>query len=176
MSGSATVATMEVLRDFGFQPGHNPLFPDGLVYHFENFDLEAANMVNQYAQKKVGFSGFLERTARVMYAPIEFWIPTHVISSEQCAALIAYYLHVPILNPPWWLVEGRKRKDLLPWMIDGAARKAAYDAESKCFVQRDWLRLAVKNLSVQIESASDDMPVTFQFGDNIFQSGVVGIS
>src|ERR1700722_16816430 len=109
MSESATVATMELLREFGFEPGHNPRLSDSLVYHFKNFDLEANLSRNQYAQERVFFGGLLERTGRDMYAPIEFNISTHVMSSEQCAALIAYYLHVPILNPPQWLIEGRER-------------------------------------------------------------------
>jgi hypothetical protein len=159
---------MGALRHFGFRPNGNPLFDECLVYEFENFDLEAAACSNEYAQERVFFSGLIERTERVMYAPIEFNIPTDVMCVWQCAALLSYYLRsYPIPNPPWWLVEGRQRQDLLPWAIESAARQAAYDALPKCFVQRDWLRLALKTLSIQIASMPDDMPVEFEFKDGV---------
>jgi hypothetical protein len=167
MNQSATVATMDVLREFGFQPNHNPLFEESLIFQFVNFDLKADLAVNKYSQQCVLFTGFLERTARVIYAPIEFYLPTTVISCEQCAAMIAYYLDVPVATPAPWLIMGRERRDVLPWMIEGATRQAAYDASPKCFVRREWLRLALQTLSVHIASLPDEMPVVFEFREDV---------
>jgi hypothetical protein len=100
------IPTMEALRQLGFKASGNPYFQDGLIFEFSNFDLGAAPTLKDYVLECVMFSGFCDsKTSRVMYAPIEFYLPKSVISVEQCAAMIAYYLHVPVDAPPWWLIE-----------------------------------------------------------------------
>jgi hypothetical protein len=159
---------MGVLRHFGFRPNDNPLFSASLIYRFDNFDLEAALTVNKYSQERIFFSGLLNSTTRILYEPIEFFIVPDVMCVWQCAALLAYYLRdYPIPNPPWWLDDGRHRRDLLPWAIADADRRAAHDALQKCFIERAWLRLALKSLLVQIAAIPDDVPVVFEFKDAV---------
>jgi hypothetical protein len=119
------------------------------------------------------FSGFCDsKSSRVIYAPIEFYVTKSVISVAQCAALIAYYLHVPVDNPPLWLTEGKQRNDLLPWTIkwarEATARKVIYDASPKCFVKKEWLRLALKALAKNLENRPDATVVRFGFADDVF--------
>jgi hypothetical protein len=166
------IPTLEALRQLGFKALGNPHFADGLMFRFANFDLEAAPTLKDYVLECVGFSGFFDsRTSRVIYAPIEFYVPKSVISVEQCAAMIAYYLHVPVDDPPRWLTEGKQRGDLLPWRIEwarkDAARKAIYDASPKCFVKREWLKMALKSLHNSLERKPDATVVQFHFAGNI---------
>lgn len=168
-----TIPTMEALRQLGFEPSGNPYSREGLIFRFSNFDLEAAPTLKDYVLECVMFSGFCDfKTSRRMYAPIEFYVPKFVISVEQCAAMIAYFLHVPVDDPPRWLTEGKQLGDLLPWRIQWArkeaARKAAYDASPKCFVEREWFKMALKSLAKSLENKPDDAAVRFDFADNIF--------
>jgi hypothetical protein len=99
------------------------------------------------------------------------FVPKSVIV-EQCAAMIAYYLHVPVNDPPRWPIEGKQQGDLLPWRIEwerkGAARKAIYNASPKCFVERKSLKMALKSLARSLESNPDATAVHFDFSDNVF--------
>jgi hypothetical protein len=46
-------------------------------------------------------------------------------------------------------------------------RQAAYDALPKCFVKRDWLRLALKQLAPEIAAKPDDALIWFKYAAGI---------
>ena len=152
---------MDALQHLGFIPSRSPYNGGGLAYEFRGCELEA---FPPDFTRRVAFVGSLEGTGRTTHVPLEFYFPEQLISIEQCAALLSYYLRrCPIQNPPSFLVEGRLCEDLLPWKIDAALRKAAYDALPKCFVQRKWLRLALNELITVITSKSDDTLIWLEF-------------
>jgi hypothetical protein len=165
MSGSLSVETVKVLECLGFAPSRSPYNRDGLVLHFGNCELEA---FQPDFSGRVAFIGSIDGTGRTIYPPLEFYLPARVISVQQCAALLSYYLrHYPIQESPMWLAEGRLKEDLLPWNIDAARRKAAYDALPKCFVRCEWLRLALKQLEATIASKSDEARIWLRYADGI---------
>jgi hypothetical protein len=69
-------------------------------------------------------------------------------------------------------LKGKQQGDLLPWRIDSARkeaeRKAIYDASPKCFVEREWLKMALKSQAKSLESKPDATAVHFDFADNAF--------
>jgi len=167
MNDEAALETMVVLREFGFVPKSYP--PDGgLMYCFANCDLVAYDE----STWKIDFVGSIEGTRRVIHPPIEFHFSRFVISKQQCAALLCYYLrHYPIQQPPLWLIEGQQWQDLLPWKLKAAQDQAAFDALPKCRVGRDWMKLALKELAARIGAASYDGTVVFDFANGVLSIG-----
>lgn len=162
MKKSIILATMDVLRDFGFEPNRGPDygFDESLVFDFGNFKLDADLGLNRHFRKVVFFSGNWS-TGREM-GLIEFELPCKVESRELCAALIAYRIGDAPAEAGW-LSEGRQNQDLLPWKIE----LAAYNARPHCTVQRDWLRLALRTLASQLASMGDEAPVLLDFKDRV---------
>lgn len=66
-------------------------------------------------------------------------------------------------RPITWLTEGRQNFHLLPWERD----RIAYENRPHCLVQREWARVALRNLSEEIAISDDEAPVTFQFDGEI---------
>ena len=100
------------------------------MFQFGNCEIEA---FNPEFSGRIAFIGSIENTGRTIYPPLEFYLPARVISVQQCAVLLSYYLrHYVIQSSPLWLVEAQQNQDLLPWRIDAAHREAIYDAFPKC--------------------------------------------
>ena len=183
MSDPKLLATMDLLRDFGFR--NDPAaFGDSLVIDFGNFELHAyceSGSIND----TVLFTGGLVtqwpngRISKMAW--VEFEIPSQIESREQCAAWIAYHLDksagrggfVPTRESGWF-IEGQQNKDLLPWRVKQAASRAAYDARPRCTVGREWLRLALKSLAEQVASAGDEAPVILGFEDGVLSIWCAG--
>ena len=66
-------------------------------------------------------------------------------------------------RPITWLTEGHQNFYLLPWERE----RVAYENRPYCYVQREWARVALRNLSEQIVISDDEVPVTFQFDGEI---------
>ena len=166
-----TIATVDALQTFGFVMVAEPKFgfETQLVYDLAGTKLHADICLDKYERPNLYFSGIWD-TGRTL-GMTEFTMPCRLASHEQCAALLAYHLgdysHTAGDPEPEWLVTGRQRRDLLPWTIDAAARHATYDALPKCFVERNWLRMALKTLAAHISEKGDATPVTFGFMDDI---------
>ena len=166
MTQTSPIRTIAALESLGFVPKPSaPFGRDFLYFHFGNFELE---MLGEDFSGRLCFGGLVPGDGRTLYAPIEFHLLKEVVSIEQCALLIAYYLRdYPIARLPAWLIEGRRDRHLLPWNLDAARRQAAYDALPKCFVRRDWLRLGLTSLSAMIAAKPDDTVVRFAFANDV---------
>ncbi len=177
MNPPAPVATMDVLRDFGFKPndGLDYGFDESLVFDFATFRLAANLGLTRSYQHMVMLSGNL-CTPRTI-AMIEFEMPPQVESPEQCGALLAYYLRdygIRFDREAWWLDEGKQRQDLLPWRRQwaedearNAAREVRFAARRKRITGRDWLRLALKTLADRLASINDNASIFIGFRDSL---------
>jgi hypothetical protein len=181
MTNQDTLTAAGYLREFGFKSDPRVISDHGLgmSYDFGDFKLSAGFVRGNYFQDVVLFTGFIQ-TPRTL-AHVEFEISCHELSSELCAAYIAYHLDkivsgstfVPEKESPW-LVTGRANKHLLPWekqwqvereMAEIQAR--IYRARPHCTVERKWLRLALNSLADYLTLAADDEPVKFDFHGSV---------
>lgn len=166
MNETGIIYTWDVLRDLGFQLDGKVISDggSGLSFDFGNFKLSASLFINRWFVEIVLFTGIL-RTQRTL-AEVSFEMPREVESRELCAAWIIYYLDragekgvfVPTKEVPW-LADGRQYKHLLPW----ERKREAYNARPRCTIQREWMKLALKNLSEILSGVTDDEPVFFYF-------------
>jgi len=171
MNNEATIATWDLLQDFGFRPD------DGVVaevrprlsFDFGNFKLSASCVTNPRFVEVVLFTGVL--ATRDSLAEVIFELPRRVRSRNQCAAWIVWNLDQDsegrVFKPARhvrWIQEGRQNQKLLPWV----AEMAAYRSRPQCTVQRDWLRLALKKLEEHLSSLPDDGVVAFSFDGSVF--------
>jgi hypothetical protein len=104
-------------------------------------------------------------------AQIHFELPRRVESLNQCAAWIVWSLDQQwdgrMFRPARaaaWIEEARRNRRLLPWVMS----QAEYDTRPQCTIQRDWLRLALKNLREQLGSLPDSAIVVFSFDGAVF--------
>jgi hypothetical protein len=168
----ATIATWNLLRSLGFQPDPGLDYSDirpGLSLDFGNFKLSAVAVTSPYSGEIVSFSGVLATPGAL--AQLQFELPRRVESLKQCAAWIVWNLDQQsdrrLFSPArhvGWIEEGRQNRRLLPWVMS----QAEFDARPQCTVQRDWLRLALKNLREQLASLPEDATVDFGFDGAIF--------
>lgn len=167
---TATIAVWDVLQEFGFAPDSaviSDLVP-GLSFDFGNFTLSASAVMGKLFRPVVLFTGVLA-TPRTL-AEVCFELPRMVASREQLAAFLAYYLDKAadrdVFQPArnvGWLMMGHQHRHLLPWEVD----MATYHARPHCSVQRDWLRLALKNLAELVAKADDAAEVEFGFDGSV---------
>lgn len=156
--------------EFGFAPDTSVMSDvrPGLSYDFGNFKLTASVAMGQYFQPIVLCTGVL--ASQRSLTQVCFELPRLVASREQLAAMLVYYLDNAargnLFHPMKhvaWLDEGRANRDLLPWELD----KAAYETRPRCMVRRDWLRLALKNLSMIFADTDDTATVEFTFDGTV---------
>ena len=162
--------TWDLLTEFGFTPDPEVMsdIRPGLSFDFGNFKLSASAVTCRHYQPVVFFTGVL--ASKRTLAEIAFEMPRIVTCREEATAIIAYHLDKACsgrvfqpARPAEWLVIGREHRHLLPWEQE----KAAYDARPHCIVERDWLRLALKNLAALIEKADDTTEVVFAFDGSV---------
>lgn len=170
MSEAASIATWDLLQDFGFEPDDR-VFSDvmpGRSLDFGNFKLSAGCVMSMSFRNVVLFTGVLV-TPRTQ-SQVCFEMPRQVKSREQCAAWIVWHLD---RASGWrgfrperdvsWVAEGRLHQNLLPWV----AELAAYEARPKCMVQRDWLRVALRALKEILALAETEAAVVFDFDGTV---------
>jgi hypothetical protein len=168
----ATIPTWNLLPALGFQPDDTIVFSDirpGLSLDFGNFKLSAAALVSPYSSEIISFSGI--QATRDRLGEIEFELPRRVPSLKECAAWIVWSLDQQWENRVFrparatqWIEEARRDRRLLPWVMS----QAEFDARPQCTVQRDWLRLARKNLREHLGSLPDNAIVVFSFDGAVF--------
>lgn len=170
MTNTATTDTWDVLKEFGFAPDAAVISDamPGLSFDFGNFKLSASAVMGKWFNPIMLFTGVLATPRRM--AEVSFELPRMVDSRAQLAAFLAYYLDKAAggngfqsMRHVDWISEGREHKSLLPWEKD----MAAYNARPHCLVQRDWLRLALKNLANLIAEADDLITVEFSFDGSV---------
>jgi hypothetical protein len=150
--------TWEFLRGLGFMP--DPLSSEGLVYDFGNCHLSA------YCAMFQPVVHFLVTTNSGWF---EFDIPWDITSREECAARIAWILDggrgedFRPRGSAAWLELGRLHKHELPWVVE----LAEYEASPRCWVSREWLRMALKTLAGHLGLVDDGAPVKFEFDGKV---------
>ena len=163
---TTTTPTWDVLKELGFTPDSEVISDvmPGLGFDFGNFRLSASAVMGKWFNPVVLFTGRLA-TPRTL-SEVCFELPRMVASREQLAAFLVHYLDeavdgdvfLPLRNVDW-VAMGREHRHLLPWELD----MAAYNARPHCGVQREWLRLALKNLANLVAGADDAAEVEFGF-------------
>jgi len=174
-----SVSTWDLLKTIGFGEDHSVISdpPGGLSIDFGNFKMSASFVLNRWFREAVLLSGIMS-TSRTI-AEVECEMPREVESWEQGVAWVTWCLdnHAnggifkPAL-PIAWLTEGRQNRHLLPWERERAAwerERAAYAARPHCQVQRDWARVALRNLSEIVATLDDEAPVIFQFDGEVLR-------
>ena len=161
------------LLSFGFQPTDSSFSDngEGFRFDFSNFELEASFVSGSYFQEVILFFGVLS-TPRTI-SKVHFELPRKGMSRERLAAFIAYYLDRAADNQLFipakesqWLDQGRQNKHLLPWEIERVQKEKeleAYNARTRCTVEREWMKLALRSLAEILASSSDDQEVLFCF-------------
>jgi len=177
MNEADSIATWEVLHDFGFQPDAEVISTPmpGRSFDFGNFKLSASNTFGRWMNEVVRFGGVLS-TPRSL-AEVGFEMPRQIESHEQCAAWIVWHLDkcsgpegfIPD-NPTPWLALGRANKDLLPWERERILRELKterYRARPHCSASRKWLRLALNTMAEHLEKMEDEDLVRVGFKDGV---------
>ncbi|QBM29765.1 hypothetical protein [Hydrogenophaga pseudoflava] len=166
-----TISTWLALESFGFQPDKSVFPNDGSAMSIDlgSFKLSAARMPNLMLVDVVAFTG-LYRSPRTI-ASIEFDMPTTVSSIEQGAAWIAWHLQKQLpsretafsLKQAAFVLLGLKHLDTLPWV----QRAASYERRPRCWVERSWMRQALRQLCKNLEGAVAEDMVTIAFDSRI---------
>lgn len=170
ISKRSPVATGSLLRALGFRKDPEVLSdePPGLSFNFGNFKLEAGQLMNRWLRPVITVGGVMttDRTISLVH----FEMPLDVESFEQGVALVTYCLdrHSPggAFKPAStvsWLDEGRRYRHLLPWEKEASA----YAVRPHCYVEREWARLALRDLSEILKGTNEDSPVIFQFDGEV---------
>jgi hypothetical protein len=163
------VSTWEVLLALGFVEDQTVISDrtPGLRFDFGNCKLSAGQCLSRRFVPVVYLSGVIadERSIREVAGEL----PLQFESAELALAWLVYGLDggasagfTPTIAPPW-LAEGRQLRHLLP----RERYRAAYDARPHCYVQRNWVRLALKTLAEQLANVDDDTAVTIQFDGSV---------
>lgn len=172
----AAISTWSALQTFGFRPDEGVFPNDGSALSIDlgGFKLSAARMPNLMLVDVVAFTG-LYRSPRTI-AAIEFEMPITVASVEQGAAWIAWHLRNQLpardkalyLEPASFVALGLKHLDTLPWV----QRAASYQMRPRCSVERSWMRQALRQLDIHLDSAQAEDIITIAFdGRVLFLSG-----
>lgn len=103
-------------------------------------------------------------------ASIEIQLPLRVASIEQCAAFIVWGIDnqtggdfVPLI-PTDWVELGRNNFDTLPWIKE----QKLYEARPRCAVERDWLKVALRDLRSLLPTLTESDSLSFNFQNEIF--------
>lgn len=162
--------TTEALKKLGFKPDGSVIADggEGLSYNFGNLILSASRLVNLYFAEIIFVRGNCY-DGRIS-AEIQIQLPLRVASIEQCAAFLAWEIDNQIgedfvpLTPTEWLNDGRNNFDSLPWMKE----QKLYAARPQCTVNRDWLKLALRDLRLLLPQLKADDLLSFTFQNEIF--------
>lgn len=162
--------TIEALKQLGFVPSD-----DGgkYLYDFGNFEISAYESMNRQFVSVIYVAG-VYYNGRVL-CDVEMQLPLNVASTEQTAAFIVSGIERQIdknFTPDIktdWLEIGRNNYDLLPWVMAEKRRVEEgkiYAQRPKCLVEREWLKLAIRELNSVVDqlNAKDLISITFQNG------------
>lgn len=176
MNDAETIITWDLLQSLGFcDKGDYFGVTPALSLDFGNFKLLAGRSVSKGFAEVVAFSGALKIPRTI--GEVFFEMPLQVKSREQGVAWIVWNLdqasNGKIFHPTRnidWVAEGRQHRYLLPWEVD----MAAYNARPHCDVQRDWMRLALKNLAKLLVNTDDASAVEFSFDGSVLMIRCLG--
>lgn len=163
--------TWNVLRSLGFKEDEGVISdpPGGLSCHINGFKLSASVCTNGSFYPIILFTGVYATGPTL--AEVHFEMPREVESHEQAAAWLAWSLDQQIGRGfgttcaiPW-LEIGRRNFDLLPW----ERSRVAYELRPHCYVDRDWMRLALRKLRVALTMSPPKGMVHFGFDGEILK-------
>lgn len=164
--------TIESLKQLGFTKDSDDI---RLVYDFGNFELMAYESMNRLFVPVIYLTG-VYHDGRTL-CDIQLQLPLHVSSTEQTAAFIASGIerHLkkdfkPLIQIDW-LEIGRNNYDLLPWVKEQKQREEElriYNQRPKCLVERDWLKLALRELKSLIDQLEAKELISVTFRDGVF--------
>lgn len=163
-------STWHILRDFGFMPDSRVVSdpPGGLSYRFLDFDIQASACTSLIGPV-VLLSGVY--AARGKLAEIEIELPRELEDEGYVAAYLSYRLD-RLLGAGFeqaqrvpWLELGRRNHDLLPWEV----ARVSHELRPHCIVDRDWLRLALRDLRDCLATMAPDETVRFEFDGEVFR-------
>lgn len=166
------VETWATLPNFGFHPDTSVMSEgegSGLRLDMGPLRLTAAQLTNFYLRQVVQISGILTTTRSLSSIDIE--MPLTLDSTSQVAAWIVWHLlqgadgrRFVQESSEAWIVEGVLSQGLLPWV----AKRDRYNARPHCVVARQWLRVALNELSSLLEKQPDSAIVELSFDGKIF--------
>lgn len=170
MIQSSSFETVKALKKLGFEPDDAVLSDDGagLSYNFGNLTLSACRVLNLSFAQIILVSGVYASPHTI--AHVEIQLPLRVASIEQCAAFIAWGINEQIgrnfvpLVPTDWLELGRNNFDTLLWIKE----QKLYEARPQCAVERDWLKLALRDLRSLLPTLAESDSLSFNFQNEIF--------
>lgn len=174
--------TMDGLRELGFEAAAGQSLY-GLRFNFGSFELDAAESMNRHLVEVVMLTGIAvtrrpSGQASTM-TDIQFEMPREIESCELCAAWIVWHLDShgitdvdPLPMGAEWVDEGRRHINLLPWKVE----QAAYAARPQCAVARDWLKIALRELSTRIADLPNEELVTLRYRDGMLEFRLNGRS
>lgn len=157
--------TLEALKQIGFVQNPNG---EDLLYDFGNLKLSAINSMNRFLVEVVIVSGVFNDRRTI--SEVEIQMPVHVESLTQASAFIAWGIDKQVSRnftpeiPAQWLDEGRESFDLLPFV----RQQKLYEERPRCIVNRDWLKLAFRDLNLLIPQLEENELLFFTFQNGIF--------
>ncbi len=161
----------DVLASVGFETRDETDLGDRPSLYWENrqIELKAYWCINRHFQRVIYLGGTV-RTGREL-GMIEHHLPRKVESREQGLGLLAWAvdrnLHYQ-LSPdcvPHWLLLGHQYQHLLPWERE----LAEYQARPCCFVERDWAKLALRQLAEALTKSDLLSTVSLTFDGEILR-------
>lgn len=166
MIQASSFETIEALKKLGFEPDASVWSDDdsGLSYNFGNLTLQTRRVLNRRFVEIISVSGVYASPRTITEVEIE--LPLRVASIEQCAAFIAWVIgkdFVPLV-PTDWLETGRNNFDTLPHI----KKQKLYEARPRCVVNRDWLKLALRDLRLLLPTLAESDSLSFNFQNEIF--------
>lgn len=177
------VETWTALQSLGFEPEEDYIGCPSMSYDFGSFKLRATRVINLQYQEVVSFFGFLSNP-RTMTS-IEFQMPLHVESEEQCAAWIAWHVieagprrekYIPRSNAGL-LILGLQHQGTLPWERARLLRQQEadkYRLRPSCLVDRAMIKLGLKSLAKHIGQSADNDRIEIRFDGQILSFQING--
>ena len=137
-SAPGTIRVLDLLVEVGFAETNHVL-----RWKHEGIEISARKGFDVFKGGDMVQLGGIVNTGRTL-SPIEYAIPAEMECRDEALALIAYGLRdCQFVLEPWWITEGNKLKDKLPWERDRIKYeqdRAIWKARPTCTVGRQWFR------------------------------------
>jgi hypothetical protein len=161
--------TCEVFRLLGFEEDQDSIADSAFVYDFGNLRLSAIECIGKFYRPVLLLTG-VQSGPRSIHM-IEFEMPLMVDCFEQGVALVAHAVGRDFepLRPTPWLSDGREWQCFLPWERDKQLRERLYAARPKCWVARDWFRVARPRLYAMAKEAAEKDLVWLTFDGEVLR-------
>jgi len=162
--------TREVFRLLGFEEERETTAGcPAYVYDFGNLRLSAIECIGKSYDTIFLLTGVKSGPRSI--AMIQSEIALVVDSFEQGVALIAFIVgndFEPVHSTPW-LSDGREWQSFLPWERARQLREQQYAARPKCWVARDWFRVARPRLYAIAKEAAESGLVWLTFDGDVLR-------